>query len=185
MADTKTQILLQALKLLQSQGYNATTIAQIAKRLKIKTSGVHYYFPYKEDLVTEVVANYRVVFSQKLEEIDVVCQSINEKIERYCSLYEMVMSPKEEQKICLCAVLAAEFPALPERVKSQVQGFFNDNQLWLAKILGSEDKADLLIASLEGSLLLARTQQGKTQFRKMSQQISSAIESYEIENFGA
>ena len=47
MADTKTQILLQALKLLQSQGYNATTIAQIAKRLKIKTSGVHYYFPYK------------------------------------------------------------------------------------------------------------------------------------------
>ena len=65
-------------------------------------------------------------------------------------------------------------------MKLQVQGFFNDNQLWLTKILGSEDKADLLIASLEGSLLLARTQQGKTQFRKMSQQLSSAIELYQI-----
>ena len=65
------------------------------------------------------------------------------------------------------------------QIKEQVQGFFYDNQLWLAKILGSEDKASLLIAALEGSLLLARTQKGKEQFRKMSQQMSQLIGHYQ------
>ena len=179
MTDTKLQILAQALKLLQSQGYNATTIAQIAEKLSIKTSGIHYYFPYKEDLAAEVVFNYRSYFSEKLEQIEKASYTTTEKIQSYCYLYEMVMSPKQEQKICLCAVLAAEFPTLPQKVKEQVQGFFCDNQLWLTRILGSEDKADLLIAALEGSLLLARTQKGKEQFRKMSQQMSQLIERHQ------
>lgn len=176
MSDTKGEILNLARKLLQSQGYNGTSYAQIAAQLGLKTSGIHYYFPYKEDLATEVVANYRDSFAQKLEQIDQRSNQTAEKVQHYCSLYEEVLSPQEEQKICLCAVLAAEFPTLPPKVQEQVRGFFTDNQGWLAQILGSEDKADLLIAALEGSLLLARTQKGKAQFRQMSRQMSQLIE---------
>ena len=112
--------------------------------------------------------NYRDSFAQKLEQIDRESDTTAAKIQSYCSLYEKVLSPKREQKICLCAMLAAEFPTLPPKVQQQVRGFFSDNQEWLAQILGSEDKADLLIAALEGSLLLARTQKGKAQFNKMA-----------------
>ena len=53
--DTREEILAQAAKLIFDQGYEATTMRQIAGRLKIKPGSLYYHFESKQDILFELV----------------------------------------------------------------------------------------------------------------------------------
>lgn len=52
--DTRAAILRVALDLFRSQGYDATSLRQIAERLEITKAAVYYHFRAKEQLVVEL-----------------------------------------------------------------------------------------------------------------------------------
>jgi TetR/AcrR family transcriptional regulator, transcriptional repressor for nem operon len=71
-------------------------------------------------------------------------------------------------RMCLCGMLAAERPSLPDGVAEEVRGFFRDNEAWLATVLRDGRKAGRLaftgsaaavaqsfMSAIEGAMLVA------------------------------
>jgi TetR/AcrR family transcriptional repressor of nem operon len=71
--------------------------------------------------------------------------------------------------MCLCGMLAAEYQTLPPPMRGAVTSFFDANESWLEKVLeegrqdgslrvadSARDTARVVIACLEGAMLVAR-----------------------------
>ena len=79
--------------------------------------------------------------------------SARSRLATYASLYRSVLN---EDRMCLCAILAADDTTLPEPMRSAVTRFFEENEAWLTRVLARSFKeptrfqtlADRLIADL-------------------------------------
>jgi len=73
---------------------------------------------------------------------------------------------ENDNRICLCSFMAAEYDDLPEPVKKEVQIFADINVAWLSKMLSaaklvsskkSEQRARAIFAAVAGAQLMARS----------------------------
>ncbi|HEV2889553.1 MAG TPA: helix-turn-helix domain-containing protein [Frankiaceae bacterium] len=65
---TREQILRAALELFSSQGYDATSLRQIAERLGLTKAALYYHFPAKEHLVVELTRPFLEGFAEVVGE---------------------------------------------------------------------------------------------------------------------
>ncbi|WP_158904033.1 TetR/AcrR family transcriptional regulator [Burkholderia sp. L27(2015)] len=174
----REQVLDHAQTLIKQRGYNGFSYRDLAKLVGVKTSSIHYYFPGKEDLVLEAVNTYSSAVLAEMYAID-SSLSADKQLERYARSFGKLLV--EGNTICLCGMLAAEIGALPEHIALAVRGFFNANEVWLAKVLaqgaqegslrfnGSPERAArALYAAFQGSLLASRLFQGKDRLNEVA-----------------
>jgi TetR/AcrR family transcriptional repressor of nem operon len=165
--DTARRILDVAERLLQTRGYNAFSYADIAQSLHITKASLHYHFPTKADLGKRLIERYEQSFLQALADIDKIGASIDEKLRQYVGLYVKVL---RNDRMCLCGMLAAEYATLPKPMRVELKRFFDENERWLTAALeegqatkkfgftgAAREVAQLLIGSLEGTMMLARS----------------------------
>ena len=165
--DTREKILDVAERLLQVRGYNGFSYADIAAALRITKASLHYHFPSKSELGRRLMERYTENILAALAGIDAQSAEARDKLERYVSLYADVIATN---RMCLCGMLAAEYSTLPKPVKSEVLRFFDANEAWLAGVLeegrranavrfpgSAVDEARVLIAGLEGAMMIARS----------------------------
>jgi TetR/AcrR family transcriptional repressor of nem operon len=163
---TPDRILDVAEELVQTRGFNAFSYADVAAALGLTKAALHYHFPGKAELGEAVVSRYATRFLAALDAIDAGRQGARDKLESYADLYAGVLST---QRMCLCGMLAAEYTTLPEAIRRALCGFFDANDAWLSAVLelgrteGSLsfdgealETARLLVAALEGAMLVAR-----------------------------
>ena len=173
--DTSARILDAAQRLVQTRGYNGFSYADVAEHVGIRKASIHYHFPNKGDLGRELVARYRTGFRRELGRIEGATGDPHRRLERYAGLYRAVL--EDEGRMCLCGMMAADLVTLPEGVQQEVRGFFSENAAWLAAVLVEgretgalgfegepEAEAQLLLSSLEGAMLLARSHGGVPRF---------------------
>jgi TetR/AcrR family transcriptional repressor of nem operon len=166
-ADTSGRILDIAERLLQTRGYNAFSYADIAQSLHITKASLHYHFPTKGELGKRLIERYEQAFLRALADIDTAGGGAPEKLRRYVALYTDVL---RNDRMCLCGMLAAEFATLPKPMKAELKHFFDENERWLAAVLEegrtskrlrfggpAREMAQLLVGSLEGAMMLARS----------------------------
>jgi TetR/AcrR family transcriptional repressor of nem operon len=166
-APTRDRILDIAERLVQTQGFNAFSYADVSAELKITKASLHYHFATKAELGKNLIDRYRDRFLVALREIDESGGDARQKLRRYAKLYSDVL---RRNRMCLCGMLAADFGTLSKPMRESVKSFFDANELWLTGVLdegrktkrlrfeGSvEEAARLLVASLEGAMLVART----------------------------
>ncbi len=164
--DTAERILDVAEQLVQVRGFNAFSYADIAAELGVTKASLHYHFAGKAELGQALITRYAVRFEQALARIDGETVSPPEKLTAYAELYADTL---RGQRMCLCGMLAAEYRTLPEPISEAVVAFFDANQVWLAGVLeqglndgtlgfdgSATDVAQMIIASLEGAMLVAR-----------------------------
>jgi TetR/AcrR family transcriptional repressor of nem operon len=192
MQETNTyeHIMAVAKELIQTYGYNGFSYADIAARVGIRKATIHYHFPNKSYLAKSAVARYRENFLQKLRHIERQTNDPYRQIEMYVQMYRNVL--EESDNICMCGMLAAEFTTLPKDVCQEVQGFFLENEEWLANVIKSvrkleiadidrldkrseQDDAWLLLSGLEGAMLLARTHEGAPRFCSIVQRLLKGL----------
>jgi TetR/AcrR family transcriptional regulator, transcriptional repressor for nem operon len=189
-SDTPERILDTAQFLVQTQGFNGFSYADIASQLEIRNAAVHYHFPAKADLGQALALRYRRTFAQALMGIDVRVPDTGKavkKLELYANLFQAAL--EDGLRMCLCGMLASELVTLPEAVQLEVQSFFSEQQLWLAKVLDEGRKAGVLgfvgrpnakaeefLASLEGAMLLARVGGSAASFRNLAKGFIAALE---------
>jgi TetR/AcrR family transcriptional repressor of nem operon len=165
--DTADRILDVAERLVQVQGFNAFSYADIAAEVKIRKASLHHHFPTKAALGQALVARYRERFFQALAVIQAGGEDAPAKLNAYAQLYAGVL---RKQRLCLCGVLAADFETLPRPMREGVVGFFSANEAWLTTVLEegrrqrslcfrgpASSMAAFLVSSLEGAMLVART----------------------------
>src|SRR6516165_6091069 len=157
---TATRVLDTAERLVQVRGFNGFSYADIAAELQITKASLHYHFATKADLGEALINRYSTRFFGALAEVDAAGVAAPAKLAAYAKLYADVLS---EQKMCLCGMLAAEYPTLPRPMQAAVVGFFDHNEGWLETVLeqgrdeGSlafagpaTDTARMIVSGLEG-----------------------------------
>jgi TetR/AcrR family transcriptional regulator, transcriptional repressor for nem operon len=173
--DTASEILDVAERLVQSRGFNAFSYADVASELGITKPALHYHFASKAELGEALIDRYTTRFSEALDRIDRELADGRSKLEAYVDLYRHVLA---EERMCLCGMLAADYPTLPAAMRDGVVRFFDDNDTWLAGVLEqgrqdgtlrftgpSREAAQMIIGALEGAMLVARPYGDVTRFQ--------------------
>jgi TetR/AcrR family transcriptional repressor of nem operon len=165
--DTAQRILDIAERLVQTQGFNGFSYADISAELAITKASLHYHFPTKAELGRSLIDRYRERFLAALGDIGESGADARLKLKQYVRLYADVL---RRNRMCLCGMLAADFGTLSKPMRESVISFFDASEAWLSTVLeegrkakrlrfegSAEEAARLLVASLEGAMLVARS----------------------------
>ena len=128
----REQLLEHGQVLLMTRGYNGFSYRDLSELVGVKTSSIHYYFPSKDNLVLEAVNTYSADVMSSIYAID-SSATAEKKLDRYARLFGKLLG--DGNRICLCAMLAADIASLNEDIRRAVQAFVKANESWLAKIL--------------------------------------------------
>lgn len=167
VGDAATAILDIAERLAQTKGYNGFSYADIAAELGVTKASLHYHFPSKAELGRALIERYEAAFGAALNAIDQMAAKPPEKLRRYVGLYDAVM---QNDRMCLCGMLAAEYATLPAAMQTELKRFFDMNERWLAGVLklgrqsglllfkeSASERARVILGALEGAMLVARS----------------------------
>jgi TetR/AcrR family transcriptional repressor of nem operon len=175
VTDTRSRILDVAERLAQTRGFNAFSYADIAAELQISKPSLHYHFPSKASLGEALIGRYADRFDEALGAIDERGGGAAAKLDTYADIYADVL---EDQRMCLCGMLAADYQTLPRPMRDAVIRFFDSNEAWLTRVLeqgvdegslslqaSASETAQSIVSGLEGALLVARPYGDVARFR--------------------
>jgi TetR/AcrR family transcriptional repressor of nem operon len=184
-ADTAQRILDVAERLVQTRGFNGFSYADIAETLRVTKASLHYHFPSKADLGRRLIERYETTFVAALRAIDADGAAPREQLKRYAKIYADVL---HDDRMCLCGMLASDYATLPKAMKEEVRHFFDENEKWLAAVLergrkaGSLgfkgpalDLARVLVGSLEGAMMLARSYGDASRFDTAAERLIASL----------
>ena len=170
MASSKErEILVIAESLAREGGYGNFSFREIAKKIGIKSSSVHYYFPTKEHLGATLAKNYRTNFFEKLGPAN--AEESPDPMSRLRSIFRDSLII--DKKMCLCGLLGAEIDSLPDVISDEVTLFFKDLENWLVEVFTDHFKYNKKkarsyalkeIALLEGSMIVAKAYKDPSTF---------------------
>ena len=182
---TAERVLDIAERLMQIRGFNNFSYADIATELGITKASLHYHYPGKAELGQALITRYTQRFNEALADIDRDAPDARAKLEAYVDLYAGVL---RNERMCMCGILAAEYPTLPDAMQSEVIGFFDENQRWLAELLKAgdadgtlkftgrpEDVAQGILSTLEGAMLVARPYGDIARFDAAASQLMAGL----------
>jgi TetR/AcrR family transcriptional repressor of nem operon len=175
-AGAQTRAILDAAEALaQTRGYNGFSYADVAARLGVTKASLHYHFPSKAELGRALIERYHRSFGNALDSINRGTSEPRKKLEQYVALYDAVLN---DDRMCLCGMLAAEYSTLPEPMQTQLRLFFETNERWLTAVLEEGcrvgrfafkeraiERAQVLLGALEGAMLIARSYGDPKRFR--------------------
>jgi TetR/AcrR family transcriptional regulator, transcriptional repressor for nem operon len=165
-AGTATQILNVAERLVQERGFNGFSYGDVSNELGITRAALHYHFASKAELGDALIERYAQRFLEALARVDGDGHDAPEKLRAYAQLYGDVF---RDDRMCLCGMLAADYATLPDPMRESVVRFFDENEVWLARVLeegrsagtirfdgSARGVARTLIGGLEGAMLVSR-----------------------------
>jgi TetR/AcrR family transcriptional repressor of nem operon len=161
---SREKIMTAATKMAQAHGYNGLNFRDVAKEVGIKAASVYHHFPSKADLGAAVAKRYWENAVTALESLSSKTKDPIRSLREYPGMFRHAL--ENNNRICLCSFMAAEYDDLPEQVKKEVQTFADVNVMWLSKLLTaakvvgsqeSESRARAIFAGIAGAQLMARS----------------------------
>lgn len=162
------EIIQRTNELLAKGGYNGFSYADIAELVEVRKASIHHHFPTKADLVKATVVLHRDATRRGLQSLDALAADPLERLVTYCRFWAQCIEGSNPP-ICICAMLAAELPAVPAEVADEVKGHFQDLHAWITASMeegqskGAMQLADspsaeaaMFMASIHGAMLSAR-----------------------------
>ena len=174
MSNTRDELLACAEDLIRTRGYSGYSYADAAERVGVKKATIHYYFPTKQDLTLAALQAYRDRYRAAMTGIENDFDNALDRVEAYGKLYLLGV---EKGLGCLCSALSAELDNLPDDLKRGTATFFREHLDWLERVIAKGREkgevnaeftnvgaARLVIASLEGALMMERLLDGGAGF---------------------
>jgi TetR/AcrR family transcriptional repressor of nem operon len=162
--DTRETIMVIGRKMVQTCGYNGLSFRELAKEVGIKSASIHYHFPTKGDLGAALAKRYTEDGLSYLEGLRAKSDDPAVWIRGYTEIFRMALI--DDNRMCLCGIMAAEHDDLPPEVRKEVDGFTDVNVRWLADVLSicqphlddehRQQHALAIYAAVEGAQLIAR-----------------------------
>jgi len=181
---TKDDILIIAQDLIQRRGVNGMSYQDLADAVGIRKASVHHHFASKSDMVSALLQRFNEQFDQAVAQIANGSASGRTRLKRYLDLFANILEDSKLDKVCVCGVLMAEIASLDEQGIQHVRDFLHNNVQQVCKMIeaGIEDgslapnqsveaTADLLLATLEGGLLMARCEGGRKRMKTINDRL--------------
>ena len=163
-ANAREDILAAAKLVAQAHGYAGLNFRDLAEQVGIKAASVYYHFPSKADLAAAVAKRYWEDSAAYLESLLKNSPGPREALRRYPETFRWAL--ENDNRICLCSFMSAQFDDLPDSVKTEVQAFADVNIAWLKKTLvaakvvsprEAERRARAIFSGIIGAQLMARS----------------------------
>jgi len=163
-------------RLFATQGYNATTIADVAAEAKAHPGSLYHAFPAKQDLLLAVLEDYLAQLGPRV--IDPAWADVEDPIERVFALlgvYRKFLVDTECAFGCPIGSLALELHEPDARVRELLAQNFEN---WVARVQGCLDAAGsrlpvgadrrqlaiFVLTTMEGGVMLSRTERDLAAF---------------------
>ncbi len=163
-SNAREDILEAAKKSAQAHGYGGLSMRDLAAEVGMKAASLYYHFPSKADLASAVAKRYWEDAAADLEKAWDEISDPAEMLRYFPVTFRRAL--ENENRMCLCSFMGAEYDDLPEPVKKEVQTFADVNVAWLKKALvatgsvtpdASEAQAKAVFAAVAGAQLMARS----------------------------
>ncbi|UDL94081.1 TetR/AcrR family transcriptional regulator [Lichenihabitans sp. PAMC28606] len=162
--DMREAVMAAAKTTVQAHGYNALSFRELAKDVGIKSASVHYHFPTKGDLGAALARRYTEEGAAYLGGLLATSTNPTWCMEQYTAIFRSALM--NDNRMCLCGIMSAEFDDLPSEVRVEVDRFAQANVAWLETVLAQarpkaspqdlKDHAMAIFAAVEGAQLVAR-----------------------------
>lgn len=160
--NAREAILEAARRMAQAHGYGGLNFRDIGAEVGIKAASIYHHFPSKADLGAAVAKRYWEDTEVNLEALSAKAGNPIKALQAYPDLFRR--SLEEDNRMCLCSFMTAEYDDLPDAVRAEVQTFADVNVAWLTKMLSAtamprgkrETRARAIYAAVAGAQLLAR-----------------------------
>jgi TetR/AcrR family transcriptional regulator, transcriptional repressor for nem operon len=162
------EIVACARALLAAGGYNGFSYADISAAVNISKPSVHHHFASKAELVRVVLARYRAEVRAGVAGLEQQVSDPVAQLQAYTDYWSACIR-EGSLPFCVCAMLAAELPAIPNEVADEVRGHFSELSAWLTNVLArgaaqkafylqgtAEEEAKTFMATVHGAMLSAR-----------------------------
>jgi len=162
--DTRERIMAAARLTVQDRGYSGLSFRELAKDVGIKSASIHYYFSTKGELGAALAERYTRDFAEYLDGLLAEGLDATTCIARYANVFRDTL--RNDNRMCLAGILAAEHKELPDEVRAEVVRFGEMNEDWIARALGQSgtddadrylERARAIFAAIEGAQLVARS----------------------------
>lgn len=161
--NAKEAILEAARRRAQAHGYGGLNLRDVAAEAGIKAASIYYHFAGKAELGAAVARRYWEVTAATLDELYATLGDEIEALRAYPGLFRIAL--EQENRMCLCGFMAAEYDDLPGPIRIEVQSFADVNVAWLARMLSAtsvpedqrETRARAIFAAIGGAQLMARS----------------------------
>ena len=157
------KILVAATRIAQAHGYGGLNLRTLAEQVGIKAASLYHHFPSKADLAAAVARRYAEDSAAVLNTLATEAGEPELALRRYPETFRR--SLENDNRMCLCSFMAAEFDDLPAGVQHEIQAFADVNVAWLASMLEAQGKVDAgqarlraiaIFAAVSGAQLMAR-----------------------------
>ena len=165
MLDTRETIMAIARATAQAHGYTGLSFRELAREVGVKSASIHYHFPTKGDLGAALARRYAEDAAATLEQLWAETPDPATCLQQYAAVFRRAL--ENDNRMCLCGFMAAEYDDLPEAVRVEVQRFADINIAWLARVLAAADtagdaaaaerRARAIFAAIGGAQLIARS----------------------------
>lgn len=162
------EIVACARALLAAGGYNGFSYADISAAVAISKPSIHHHFASKAELVRVVLARYRAEVRAGVAGLEQQVSDPVAQLQAYTDYWSACIR-EGSLPFCVCAMLAAELPAIPAEVADEVRGHFSELSAWLTTVLARgavqkafflqaspEEEARTFMATVHGAMLSAR-----------------------------
>ncbi|KNE26438.1 TetR/AcrR family transcriptional regulator [Achromobacter spanius] len=162
------EIVEQTRLLLAAGGYHGFSYADVSERVHIGKPSIHHHFPTKADLVLTVVSHHRAQARHGLAALDQHVPDPRARLTAYADYWATCIR-EGTMPMCICAMLAAEMPMIPQPIADEVRAYFGELTAWIKAVLESgvsqgqfqlrdsaEADAQAFMSTLHGAMLTAR-----------------------------
>ena len=127
---TKEKIVNTAAEMLSNNGFNAFSFHDIAHKIGIKTSSIHYYFPTKSDLIIEIIR-----YSQNIQAS--LFETISEKkpLEKLSLLIDFYVDLANKGQMCPIVSISSDMNDIDPNIKLAVGKFYDFLADWLTSVI--------------------------------------------------
>lgn len=140
--DTRAALIRSGTEVLTEQGFTASGIDGILKRVGVPKGSFYYYFDSKEAFGLAVMEHYGAYFAKKLERhLDDASRPPLERIEAFVADARDGMARHDFRRGCLVGNLGQEAGGLPEGYRDWLRATLDDWQRRLARCLDQAREA--------------------------------------------
>lgn len=151
-----------------SGGYSGFSYADISAEVGITKASIHHHFPKKSDLVRVLLQRYRASAAEGLAALTAKIENPLDRLRAYTAWWATCISDGS-MPICICAMLSAEVPSLPDEITTEVRLHFDHLVNWIEGVMvaGRDGRlihlrdtpvaeAHAFMATVHGAMLSAR-----------------------------
>ncbi|HET9329306.1 MAG TPA: TetR/AcrR family transcriptional regulator [Steroidobacteraceae bacterium] len=174
--DTRTRLILAAMKLFWEKGYGSTSVADVLQSARVNSGSLYHFFPGKQDLLLAVLDLYREGIRRML--IEPAWRGVEDPLERVFALlarYRQSLADTECTYGCPIGSLALELHEPDLAVRERLAANF---AAWtdavhecliaagdrLPRELDRRELAAFVLTAMEGGVMQARTYRDLTAF---------------------